>query len=472
MGKPTGFLDHPRREPGYRPVEERIRDYRDVAKAMTRDEVRVQASRCMDCGIPFCHTLGCPVGNLIPEWNDLVTQGRWDEAYERLALTNPFPEITGRVCPAPCEASCTLSINDAPVTIRHIEQAIVEYGFEKGLVRPPRPAAESGRKVAVVGSGPAGLAAAWRLREAGHGVTVFEKADKPGGLLRFGIPDFKLEKWVVERRIRLMEEAGIVFRISWTPSVAELKGFDAVVLAMGAGTPRPLAVPGADLKGVHYALEFLEGSNRFVAGEKRAEEIISAKGRNVLVLGGGDTGSDCVGTSVRQGAKKVWQYEIMPKPMEWEHDWNPQWPNWPMILRTSSSHEEGVERDWSVLLKALEGRDGRVAAARFVRVEWRRKEGSPRPEMVELGGTEFRLDVDLVLLATGFVHVEHSPFLRELGVELNEAGNIKVGPDYATSVRGVFAAGDAATGASLIVRAINHGQRAASSVSAWLAGGG
>jgi glutamate synthase (NADPH/NADH) small chain len=428
----------------------------------------------MDCGVPYCHALGCPVFNLIPEWNDCVYRGDWREALARLEATNNLPEITGRVCPAPCEAACTLAINAAPVSIKQIELAVIERGFERGWVVPCPPARESGRRAAVIGSGPAGLAAAQQLRRAGHRVTVFEKSARPGGLLRYGIPDFKLEKRVLDRRLKQMAEEGVVFETGVVAGEDVSAGFlrrsfDALLLAQGAGVPRDLPVPGRELGGVHFAMDFLSQSNRRVGGEPSGGAAeISARDKVVLVIGGGDTGSDCVGTSNRQGAKKVYQFEILPKPTVWDEDWNPNWPSWPNILRTSSSHEEGCERDWGVHTLSFSGAGGQVTEGRFSRVRWEKDEASGRPRMVPVPGSEFSLRVGLVLLAMGFVHAEHGPLVSGLGVALDERGNIRGDAGYATSQPGVFVAGDAGTGASLVVRAIFHGRQAAASMDAFL----
>jgi glutamate synthase (NADPH/NADH) small chain len=470
MAKPTGFLEQKRKEPGYRPVEERIRDYKDVARALASEEVRVQASRCMDCSVPFCHSIGCPLSNLIPEWNDLVYHGQWEEALKRLEKSNPFPEITGRICPAPCETSCTLSINDSPVTIRQVELAIVEYGFAKGFVRPKTPEKEIPVKIAVVGSGPAGLAAAQGLRQKGYDVTVYEKSPKAGGILRYGIPDFKLEKWVLDRRIDLMKQAGIRFEtgvnIGEDISAAYLKSkYQMIFLAVGTGQPRDLAVPGRELGGVHFAMEYLYQSNEFVSGARKPDALITAKGKNVLVIGGGDTGSDCIGTANRQGAKKVYQFELLPKPMDWEKTWNPVWPDWPVILRTSSSHKEGAERDWSIGTKKFTGSGGRITDAHFVRLEWRRPADGGPAVMKEIPGSEFSLKVDLVFLAMGFLHAEHNRLLKDLAVDLDGRGNIVVTDGCRTSRTGIFAVGDAVSGASLVVRAMQHGRNAAEKAS-------
>jgi len=474
MGKETGFIEYPRVTVKYESVEKRITHYNEFTTRLPEKEKKKQGARCMDCGIPFCHSLGCPLGNLIPEWNDLVYKGRWREAWERLELTSSFPEITGRICPAPCETSCTLSINISPVTIKQIELQIMDKAFKEGWVKPESPLFESGKNVAIVGSGPAGLTAAKKLRKQGHKVTVFEKAPKAGGLMRYGIPAYKLEKNILDRRIVIMEQEGIVFEndvtIGEDISVRYLKkSFDAILLTMGAGTPRDLPAGGRGLDGIHFALEFLEGSNKFTEGTFALNQIISAKGKDVLVIGGGDTGSDCVGTSIRQGAKSVMQYEIMPKPREWKNDWNPDWPDWPKILRKSSSHEEGCIREWGVSTKYLSSRDGiHLNEAHFVRVEWVYDEKKKTYKMKEIPGSEFSKKIDIVFIAMGFIHVEHDSLVKSIGVDLDSRGNIKADENYKTSVEGVFAAGDAATGASLVVRAFAHGRDAALSISDYL----
>jgi glutamate synthase (NADPH) small chain len=474
MGHPSGFLDHNRVSAHYLSPEERVKSWKEFTHALPEAELQEQGARCMDCGIPFCHATGCPVYNLIPEWNDLVYKGDWREALIRLEMTNNLPEVTGRICPAPCEASCTLAINTDAVTIKQIELAIIERGFAEGWVVPRPPAALTGKRVAVVGSGPAGLAAAQQLRRAGHEVTLFERSAKIGGLLRYGIPDFKLEKHVLDRRIRQMEAEGVRFEtgvlIGEDISARYLRGtFDVILLAMGAGEPRDLPVPGRELGGVHFAVDYLTRSNQFLAGEIPESDLISARDKVVLVIGGGDTGSDCVGTANRQGAKKVYQFEILPKPPEWKESWNPSWPAWPNILRTSSSQEEGCARDWSITTHKLIARDGQVAGGHFARVEWKKLAGGPM-KMEEVPGSDFSMDIDMVLLAMGFLHVKHGKLMEELGVEYDPRGNIRCNPDYSTSAKGVFAAGDANTGASLIVRSIFHGREAAKAIDQYLRG--
>ena len=474
MGKPTGFLDYERKTGSYRPVEERIHDYRELYETAPEDELRKQGARCMDCGVPFCHSIGCPVINLIPEWNDAIYRGQWREAFDRLELTNNLPEVTGRVCPAPCETSCTLSINSSPVSIKQIELAIIERAFEEGWVTPRPPVHETGKRIAVIGSGPAGLSAAQQLRRAGHRVTVFEKSPKVGGLLRYGIPDFKLEKRVLDRRIEQMAAEGVEFEAN--VNVGEdisarylRRKYEVVLLANGAGIPRDLPVPGRGLEGVHFAMEYLTLSNMHVDGLVSGEAVISAEGKHVLVIGGGDTGSDCVGTANRQGAKSVYQIEILPKPREWSEPFNPEWPEWPAILRTSTSHEEGCERDWAVSTHSFEG-DRMVEKATFARVEWSKPEPGERPKMTELPGSSFTRDVDLVLLCMGFVHVEHGRLIEDLGVKVDQRGNIIVSESQMTTVDGVFAAGDSHNGASLVVRAINFGRNAAAGIDDYLIG--
>ncbi|KAA3614694.1 MAG: glutamate synthase subunit beta [Calditrichaeota bacterium] len=471
MGKATGFLEHKRQKAQNDPVKKRLQHYKEFTKPWSNSELSEQGARCMDCGVPFCHSsFGCPVINLIPEWNDFVYRDQWREAYERLEITNNFPEFTGRVCPAPCETACTLSINDTPVTIKQLELAIIERAFQEGWVVPRPPKKLSGKSVAIIGSGPAGLAAAQELRRMGHDVTIFERSLKLGGLLRYGIPDFKLEKHIIDRRLQQMKEEGVVFKtdvaIGADLSARYLKkSFDVILIATGAGKPRPLEVPGSELDGVHFAMEYLTKSNLYVDGQIDESGIISAKDKNVLVIGGGDTGSDCVGTANRQGAKKVTQYEIMPKPREWKNSWNPEWPNWPMILRTSSSHEEGCERDWAILTKELKGENGELKSGQFQKVEWLEKNG--RFNMKPVPGSDFTLDIDLVFLAMGFVHVEQGSYLKELEIEYDERGNIKA-EKYMTTAKGVFTAGDANTGTSLIVRAIYHGREAAKAIDEYL----
>lgn len=473
MGKASGFLDYNRVTGKYLPVEERLKNYNEFTIQLPVDELKTQGARCMDCGIPYCHAIGCPVYNLIPEWNDAVYKGDWREAMLRLELTNNLPEITGRICPAPCESACTLSYNSAPVTIKQIELSIIEKAWKEGYIVPRPPMRETGKKVAIIGSGPAGLAAAQQLRRMGHSVTLFEKAQKIGGILRYGIPDFKLEKWVIDRRVEQMQAEGVQFAtnviIGEDISARYLKRtFDVILLTMGAGEPRDLNVPGRGLDGIHFAMDYLTQSNRLVSGElSKEQQTINAKNKTVLVIGGGDTGSDCVGTANRQGAKKVYQYEIMPKPQVWTESTNPNWPNWPNILRTSSSHDEGCERDWSITTRNFSSTTTQVQEGHFARVEWK-KEANGQMKMVEIPGSEFSLKVDLVLLAMGFVHVQHSKLLDDLHIEFDNRGNIKSSGGYATSANGVFTAGDAGTGASLVVRAIFHGREAAKQIDEYL----
>jgi len=472
MGELLGFLKYQRKEAGYRDVQDRLKDYREVMRRLEPEELRKQAARCMDCGTPFCHALGCPLGNLVPEFNDTVYRGLWHEAYDRLELTSNFPEITGRVCPALCESSCTLSINDAPVTIKAIELAIIETAFAKGWVVPQPSPSESGRSVAVVGSGPAGLSAAQQLRRMGHRVTVYEKDQKPGGILRYGIPEFKLEKWIIDRRISLFQQEGIEFEtnvvVGEDISARYLKRkHDAVLLALGCREPRPIPVAGSQSDGVHYALDYLTKATGHLHGEIGDRELISARDKTVLVLGGGDTGADCVGTANRQGARKVYQFEILPKPEEWTEPSNPQWPYYPRIQRTSSSHDEGCERRWKIKTKKLYGMGVKVEKGIFCELSWN-QDSAGRWQQQEVPGTDFTLDIDMVLIAAGFVHVEQSKLLKDFDIKLNKYGNIAAESDFSTSAESVFAAGDAVSGASLVVKAMDQGRRAADKINEYL----
>lgn len=472
MGKVTGFLEYNRELPKSRDPKQRIKDYNEIYIEFGEEKTIEQAARCMDCGIPFCHS-GCPLGNIIPEFNDAVYDRDWQRAYEILSSTNNFPEFTGRICPAPCEASCVLGINKPPVAIEHIEKTIIEKAFELGLIRPQIPTKRTGKKVAVVGSGPAGLAAAAQLNKAGHWVTVFERADRIGGLLRYGIPDFKLEKWVLDRRINLMEEEGIVFKTN--SEVGKnvhggdlLEEYDAIVLCGGATEPRSLPIPGNDLNGVHFAMDFLSQQNRRVSGEKfmRKDEILAID-KHVVVIGGGDTGSDCVGTSNRHGARSVTQIELLAKPPLGRTEHNP-WPQWPMILRTSSSHEEGCERHWSVLTKEFIGdKKGNVKALKVVDIEWKVDQETNKLAFKEIKGTEREIPCDLALLAIGFVHPEHDGVINQLGIDLDNRGNVK-DKNYQTNLEKVFSAGDMRRGQSLVVWAIAEGREAAISVDKYL----
>jgi len=467
MGKVTGFLEIDRSDRRYEPASDRVRHFREFMIPLGEDGTKRQAARCMECGIPFCHT-ACPVNNQIPDWNDLVYNEDWREALANLQSTNNFPEVTGRVCPAPCEESCTLNLIDAPVTIKTIEAAIADKGFAEGWVVPERPAERTGKRVAVIGSGPAGMACAQQLARAGHDVHLFEKNARPGGLLRYGIPDFKMEKHIIDRRVRQMEIEGVTFRCGVhvgrdVTGRALLDDFDAVVLTGGAEKPRDLPIEGRELKGIHFAMEFLPQQNRRVSGEKQdGAEPILATGKHVVVIGGGDTGSDCIGTSIRQGAVSVKQLEIMPMPPAKEEKLL-TWPNWPLKLRTSSSHEEGAERDFSVLTTRFTGGpDGRVRRLHCARADHAFK---PLP------GTEFELKADLVLLAMGFVSPVHEGVVAELGLELDPRGNVLAGTgDYRTSVPKVFAAGDMRRGQSLVVWAIREGRQAARAVDEFLMG--
>ena len=472
MADPTGFIEIARVEIDHRPIEERIKDWHEIDMPLVEEVLKQQAARCMDCGIPYCHAAGCPIENRIPEFNDLVYRDRWREAAANLHSTNNFPEFTGRICPAPCESACTLAINGKAVNIKQIELRIVERAFSEGWITPVRAEYKTGKKVAVIGSGPAGMAAAQQLARDGHDVVLFEKDDRLGGLLRYGIPDFKLEKRVIDRRLEQMAAEGVKFEPSVTVgqdvSIRYLRRtFHAICLCMGAGQPRPLEVPGGDLGGIHFAMDFLSQQNRRVAGDPSAsceEGAILAKDKHVVVIGGGDTGSDCVGTSIRQRAASVRQLEILPQPPARSNPETP-WPQWPKIMRTSSSQEEGCQRQWSVLTKEFSGSDGRVTQLLACEIDWVR--GPAGWEMMERPGTDFTLKADLILLAMGFMHVTHHGAVKDLEVELDGRGNVRAG-HWMTSEDGVFAAGDARRGASLVVHAIHEGRQAASAIDHWL----
>ncbi|MDW8261941.1 MAG: glutamate synthase subunit beta [Phycisphaerales bacterium] len=484
MGKPTGFKEYSRETPTRRPVSLRVLDWNEIYLDFSPDKLRQQAARCMDCGIPYCNN-GCPLGNIIPEWNDLVYRGRWREAWLQLAKTNNFPEFTGRVCPAPCEEACVLNINDKPVTIKNIEQNIIEHAFSEGWVTPRPPAQRTGRKVAVIGSGPAGLAAAAQLNTAGHLVTVFERADRVGGLLTYGIPNFKLEKHIVDRRIALMKAEGITFvvnaNVGRNVAIDDLRReFDAIVLTIGATEARDLKVPGRELAGIHFAMDYLPQANRTALGEAVADPI-DARGKHVIILGGGDTGADCLGTAIRQGAASVRQFELLPRPADARTEQAvirgdvAPWPYWPMIFRTSSAHEEaaalagGDIRDFAINTRGFAGSNGHVEKLLGTRLDWSR-DPDGRPRMREIPGSEFELDCDLCLLAMGFLGPEKSGPISQLGLQLDARGNVLVDEFYQSSVPGVFAAGDCRRGQSLIVWAISEGRCAAHGVDRFLMG--
>ena len=473
MADPRGFLKYTRELPNSRNPKERVGDYKEIYQPFPKEETIKQASRCMDCGVPFCHN-GCPLGNIIPEFNDAVYEEDWQTAFEILSSTNNFPEFTGRICPAPCEAACVLGINQPPVAIEHIEKTIAEVAYEKGYYQAKPPVKRTGKKVAVIGSGPSGLAAATQANKAGHQVTLFERKDRVGGLLRYGIPDFKLEKWVIDRRVKLMEQEGIEIRTN--ANVGEnvdpqqlLEEYDALILCGGSTIPRDLPIPGRDLDGVHFAMDFLEQNNRRVAGDEiPSEEVVMATDKKVLVIGGGDTGADCVGTSNRHGANRVTQIELLSKPPQ-ERD-PLTWPNWPMILRTSSSHDEGCQREWSILTKAFIGdENGQLKAIQLVDIEWVKDEETGRYSFKEIEGTLREIPCDLALLAIGFLHPQHKGMLEKLGLELDRRGNI-LADDYQTSVEKIFTAGDMRRGQSLVVWAISEGREAARAVDTYLMG--
>jgi glutamate synthase (NADPH/NADH) small chain len=473
VGKVTGFLEIKRKKPPARPVPERIRDWKEVYLPDPEDDLKKQAARCMDCGIPFCHQ-GCPLGNLIPDWNDLVYRSQWQDAIQRLHATNNFPEFTGRLCPAPCEGSCVLGINDDPVTIKVVENTIIERAWEEGWVVPQPPAVRTGRKVAVVGSGPAGLAAADQLNRAGHWVTVFERSDRIGGLLRYGIPEFKMEKRFLDRRLQVLEKEGITFRTNadiggGVPARELLDEFEAIVLACGAGWPRDLAVPGRELRGIHFAMDYLTLQNKRCEGDPVPDEgFITANGKRVVIIGGGDTGADCLGTVHRQGAISVHQFELLPRPPDGRASDNP-WPQWPNIFRVSSAHEEGGERVYAVSTQRFIGDEqGHVRQLEALKVEMAREGG--RIEFKPIPDTEFTLEVDLVLLAMGFLGPERKGPVEELGLRLTERGNVWRDQKWMTSVPGVFTCGDMQRGQSLIVWAIAEGRSCARGVDLYLMG--
>ena len=484
MGKPTGFIEFTRVSPTKISASERVSNFKEFVKPFEPAELNKQAARCMNCGVPFCHH-GCPLGNVIPEFNDAVYKESWQEAYEILTSTNNFPEFTGRICPAPCESSCVLGINQPPVSIEEIEKHIIEIAFEKGYVKPNIPNLRTGKKIAVVGSGPAGLAAAAQLNQAGHTVVVYERDEKPGGLLRYGIPDFKLEKTVVDRRIKLMEEEGIVFKcnayVGGNISINDLlREYNSIVLAGGSTTPRDLTIPGRENKGVHYAMHFLKQQNKLVAGSNPTAnaliesniwgEEISAKGKRVVVIGGGDTGSDCVGTSNRQGAEHVTQFELLPKPPEGRNQYMP-WPSYPMVLKTTSSHEEGCERNWAIATKEFIGNEhGALIALKTVELEWKSEDGRAS-RFIERAGSEKVIPCDLVLLAMGFESPQKEGMIEALDVELDDRGNVKATEkDYKTNISKIFVCGDMRRGQSLVVWAISEGRECARKVDEFLMG--
>jgi glutamate synthase (NADPH/NADH) small chain len=474
MGKPTGFLEYERLDRSYAPAADRVQHYREFVIPLQESELSQQGARCMDCGIPFCHQ-GCPVNNIIPDWNDLVYQGRWQQALQILHSTNNFPEFTGRICPAPCEAACTLNLDDNPVTIKTIECAIVDKGWEQGWIKPQIAEHKTGKRVAIVGSGPAGMACAQQLARAGHEGEVFDKNDRIGGLMRYGIPDFKMEKHIIDRRMAQMQAEGVKFHTGTNIGVSTaakqlLEQFDAVVLSGGSEHSRDLEVPGRDLDGVHFAMTFLPQQNKRNAGDV-IDEIasITATGKRVIVIGGGDTGSDCIGTSFRQGAVSVTQLEILPQPPEKENK-GLTWPNWPNKLRTSSSQDEGAVREWSVATRSIEGKQGKVTAINCVRLNWTQGDNG-QWQMEEIPGSEFQLQADLVLLAMGFVHPAHEGMLKELGVALDPRGNVQADTEqYQTSIDKVFSAGDMRRGQSLVVWAIREGRQCARAVDEYLMG--
>ncbi len=483
MGKPTGFMEFGRELPKKRDPKDRINDYKELYIPFSEEKVQTQAARCMDCGVPFCHS-GCPLGNIIPEFNDAVFKGHWEEAAEILTSTNNFPEFTGRICPAPCESSCVLGINKPAVAIEEIEKNIIEVAFAKGYIKACPPKTRTGKTVAVIGSGPSGMASAAQLNKAGHLVTVFERADEVGGLLRYGIPDFKLEKEVVMRRVKLMEEEGIIFKtnanVGDNIKVKELlEGFDAIVLCGGSTVPRNLNIPGRDLKGVYFAMEFLSQQNKRVGGKNveidhtgvaYANGELKATDKNVVVIGGGDTGSDCVGTSNRHGAKNITQFELMPKPPESKNPSTP-WPNWPMILRTSTSHEEGATRQWAIVSKEFIGdANGNLSGLKIAEMGWTKAEEGKLPKYEEVAGTEEIIPCELALLAMGFLHPQHAGMLNDLGVEYDERGNVKANAEYQTNNPKVFTAGDMRRGQSLVVWAISEGREAARNIDLYLMG--
>jgi len=486
MGRPTGFLEFTRELPGKKPIEERLKHFNEFIDKYSENKLNEQASRCMNCGIPFCHS-GCPLGNVIPEFNDAVYRKEWKEAYEILASTNNFPEFTGRICPAPCESACVLGINQPPVAIEEIEKHIIEIAFEKGFVKVKKPNIRTGKKIAVIGSGPAGLAAAAQLNYAGHSVTVFERDDIPGGLLQYGIPDFKLEKWVVQRRVKLMEEEGVVFKcnanVGVNVSVDDLlREYQAIVLAGGSTVPRDLTIEGRKLKGVYFAMQFLKQQNKRNAGKDPLananiesnifSEHILAAGKNVVVIGGGDTGSDCVGTSNRHGAKSVTQFELLPKPPDNRTEFMP-WPTYPMILKTSTSHEEGADRKWAIATKEfISDAHGNLKALKIVDLEWQITEDGRPARFVERQGSERDIPCELALLAMGFVHPQYEGLLRQLDVELDERGNVKATEkSYKTNLQKIFVAGDMRRGQSLVVWAISEGRECARKVDEFLMAG-
>jgi len=484
MGKPTGFLEYTRVSPAKTPAKERVQHFNEFVQPFEPKELNKQAARCMNCGVPFCHS-GCPLGNIIPEFNDAVYRESWQEAYEILSSTNNFPEFTGRICPAPCESACVLGINQPPVSIEEIEKHIIEIAFDKGYVKPKAPVLRTGKKIAVIGSGPAGLAAAAQLNQAGHQVTVFERDEKPGGLLRYGIPDFKLEKNIIDRRIALMEEEGIVFKcnanVGVNVNINDLtREYNAIVLAGGSTIPRDLTIPGRELNGVHYAMHFLKQQNKLVAGsdplaQKNIESnvldhLLSAKGKHVVVIGGGDTGSDCVGTSNRQGAASITQFELMPKPPESRTPIMP-WPTYPMVMKTTTSHEEGCERQWAIATKEFIGdENGNLKALKTVELEWKSEDGRPS-KFIERNGSEKIIPCELVLLAMGFVAPQKTGMLDALDIELDERGNVRASEkEYKTNIGKIFACGDMRRGQSLVVWAISEGRECARKVDEFLMG--